>query len=377
MEKDFDSMKNDILLLTEIEIRNIYETGDYHQFNKYILPQKVKIQLIENEMKKSQLQDCIKYFGISDTTINYFKLHKYNIYDKYFIIKTKVRSLRIHRLITFTKIFENYEDEYIDEIMDMNYNDVLIFKYPTKMQINKERKALLQFPLLTKEDMQLIITINYYTNQKLKINNILSGFREEHYTNIIANGNTYSNVYSFAIVCKMFNKIAQKVVISLGGKAQLCKTCNVCVFERRLRVKCFTCNTINKGNYLKGIINHPFVDDYLPHIAKYLVKKCVVNLGLVNKQVYNIVKKMIISCKPQIVKCKYYDKCKNDICITEKSFEGSICGECLGASIYSHTQVPSYSWARCCEMYCSCLFFVKAEYKGCNAICLVDRKYNK
>ncbi len=404
-------IKSEISAFKSEYIKNIYAIGNSSSYSclaKYDkIPIRIKQILIKVEINRmlieefnvqikehnEQLNKCLEYYGISCDMVNYFKTNGYNIFDNDFLEylktltndETKSTTFRYDDFGIRKKIKSNYQDKTrkisyrynnneIKKQVKSNIHDMYIFKdfencYDKKNEILK----LHTYPLLFKDEKEIIITINYYYHQQNRINNRLSKFNGDIYGEIFKNFIKPKQVSNISLVCKMFYAMSKTKVILLF-KSQTCKRCDIPIFKRTLLDQCNTCSQSEHIKCFKIIFKSTnLIIECFPLILQHFKSNDFIKLGLVCKSIYNIVKTFIVSIKPKKILCDNNKICGNSVCVIGKSLENKVlCGKCLKFKVLLSYNMPNKSWGCCCK--CGSHYIVGKFYEKTKSKCQVCNK---
>lgn len=355
VEIDFNNFLVFLGKMDDERVKNIHNTNNFSYLKKFAtVENNTKKEHIKNTYDKIIIKEhniefdkCLNDFNITKETYNMFVNNNYNIFDETFNIeiRTVLQYFRNGGLSLISLITSSNIDQYkIDKYL-VNKNDVMIFGYHNvDFDKSKEFSKLDCYTLLTQHEKQIITTINYYNFQKNKIDESLNGFNMDILNNILAyvdDTNTLlklSSLRDIKIVDKQINNNIYDVVVKDVMEKHLayphglkCDICNNYNFSITIGNKCNYCNETEEN-------------------------------------------KLIVSDSIQLVRCigcNITDVCVGNIFVNNTVY----CGDCLDTKVYYKSNTPARNWARCGT--CDCHFFVKKDYKGIDAKCLLHRHKTK
>ncbi len=396
-------IKSEIFAFKSEYIKNIYAIGNnsaYSCLAKYDeIPIRIKQILIKVEINgmlieefnvqikehNEQLNECLEYYEINKEMMDYFKTNGYNIFDNDFLeyvksvfnnkVESKIEKSRRLRCGNKNlndlprKITYKYNGKGIECGAKQNIHDMYIFKnFESCCDKQNEMLKFHTYPLLFENEKEMIITINYYYYQQNRINIQLLKFNGDIYGEIFKYFTKPKQVFTMALVCKMFYAMAKNKVIPLL-RGQNCQTCNLPIYERTLSVQCNTCNQLEHikcFNIIFKSIN--ILNDCILPISQYFTTKNLVRLGFVCKNIYNIVKTFVVKIIPERKGCQ---NCIYNVCVIGKSIKNKgFCGRCLNFKVYH--EFTNRSWAHCYK--CGAQYIVGKYSKDFKGKCQVCRK---
>ncbi len=386
-KEQLKELKNHIDMFDRERIKIIYNSNNYSCLKKYnecsiLIKQeliKIRMDVILIEEHNEQLKKCFEDHEINEEMADYVKEKEYNIFDYKFLedvdftlILDKDNNICGQLINVLVKYGRNNGE--ITKILKSNIQDMYIFKLLHKCYNKDDEKLKLDtYSLLSEDEKNMITTINYYNYQKNRITNQLLNFNSDIYGGIFRYFVNTKQISNMSLISKSHYESSKNSIIQLS-KGQICKNCNVCIFRRTLTEQCSACNNSNHlkcGNIIFNTID--CIIDCIPLIIRHFKPKDFVKLGFVCKSIYEIVKTFVIEQKPIKLLCNNSKICRNNVCVVGRSLENKIlCGFCLDSKVYYNERIPAKNWARCGE--CNCHFFVKNDYKGTRARCLLCRK---
>lgn len=335
-------------------IKIIYNTNNFSYLKKFATvcnnTKKLHIKELYDKIiikeHNAQLSECIMHYGITIDEFNAYLKNNYNIFNDWFKNKFIVEMEVIKNNVSYKYPFPMKK-----------YDDILIFGYHNEdFKKLDELQKLDVYNLLTQEEKQVVVTFNYYKFQKNKIDNCCNDFCFDIFANVL------SYVSDRNTLLKLSTLRKKKSVEDINASLEL-----LAIWKN-----------VNLHNYVidelvNVIMNKVFVFSNGVKCDKCNNYSFHVTIG--NKCNFCDVNNTIVKCDSyQNVKC--YGCNFNVVCVGDMYVENKVyCGGCLKTKVYYKTNVPKCNWAKCGD--CSSQFFVKENYLGYNAKCLMHRVNGK